>query len=144
MSDLSMFFAENAQKEENVKYAASKRFLDKKGKPVEWELCCITSKEDEEIRKSCTKKVPVPGQKGRFTSETDGNQYLGKLAARCVVFPNLNAVELQNSYGAGAMGADNLLKTMLKSGEYSDLIVKVQEINGFNESLDEVVEEAKN
>lgn len=142
MSDLSMFFAENAQKEENVKYVASKRFQDKSGKPMEWELCCISSKEDEDIRKSCTKKIPVPGQKGRFTSETDGNLYLGKLAARCVVFPNLNSTELQNSYGI--MGADNLLKTMLKSGEYSDLIVKVQEINGFNESLEEEVEEAKN
>ena len=142
MSDLSMFFAENAVKEENVKYAASKRFLTKDNKAVEWELCCITSKEDEEIRKSCTKKVPVPGRKGQFTSETDGNLYLGKLAARCVVFPNLNDAALQNSYGV--MGSDNLLKAMLKSGEYSDLIVKVQEINGFDTDMDEQVEEAKN
>lgn len=142
MSDLSMFFAENAVKEEKVKYAASKRFLDKLGKPVEWELSCITSKEDEEIRRSCTKKVQVPGKRGQFTSETDGNLYLGKLAARCVVFPNLNDAALQNSYGI--MGSDNLLKAMLKSGEYSDLIVKVQEINGFDTDMEEQVEEAKN
>lgn len=142
MSDLKMFFAENVQKEENVKYVASKRFMGKDNKPVEWELCCISSKEDEDIRKICTKKVPVLGQKGRFTTETDGNQYLGKLAAKCVVYPNLNDAELQNSYGV--MGADTLLKTMLKSGEYSDLVVKIQEINGFNESLEDVVEEAKN
>lgn len=143
MSDLSVFLCENVQQEENVKYVASKRFVEKKeGKPVEWELCSISSKEDEDIRKACTKKVPVQGQRGRFTAETDVNQYLGKLAARCVVFPNLNSVELQNSYGV--LGADNLLKTMLKSGEYSDLIVKVQEINGFNESMEETVEEAKN
>lgn len=139
---LSMFFAENALKEENVKYAASKRFLAKEGKPVEWELCCISSKEDEEIRKSCTKKVQIPGKRGQFTSETDVPQYLGKLAARCVVFPNLNDAELQNSYGV--MGSDNLLKAMLKSGEYSDLIVKVQEINGFDADIEEQVEEAKN
>ncbi|MGN6710725.1 phage tail assembly chaperone [Anaerocolumna jejuensis] len=142
MSDLSMFFAENAVKEENVKYAASKRFLTKDKKAVEWELCCISSKEDEDIRRSCTKKVPVPGRKGQYNSETDGNLYLGKLAARCVVFPNLNDVALQNSYGV--MGADNLLKAMLKSGEYSDLIIKVQEINGFDTDMDEQVEEAKN
>jgi hypothetical protein len=137
-----MFFAENAKKEENVKYVVSKRFLGEDKKPMEWELSCVTSKEDEDIRKTCTKKVPVVGQKGRFTTETDTNLYLGKLAARCVVFPNLNSVELQESYGV--MGADNLLKNMLKSGEYSDLIVKIQEINGFNESLEDAVEEAKN
>lgn len=142
MSDLSMFFAGNVQKEENVKYVASKRFLGKDKKPMEWELCCVTSKEDEDIRKTCAKKVPVVGQKGRFTTETDTNLYLGKLAARCVVFPNLNSVELQESYSV--MGADNLLKTMLKSGEYSDLILKIQEINGFNETMDDEVEEAKN
>jgi hypothetical protein len=142
MSDLSMFFAENAIKDENVKYVASKRFLTKESKPVEWELCCISSKEDEDIRKACTRKVPVPGQKGRFNAETDGNMYLGKLAARCVVFPNLNDAALQNSYGV--MGDDNLLKVMLKSGEYTDLIMKVQEINGFNSDTEELVEEAKN
>ncbi|MDF2873107.1 MAG: phage portal protein [Anaerocolumna sp.] len=142
MSELSMFFAENALKEENVKFIASKRFLKKSGKPVEWELCCISSKEDEDIRKACTRKVPVPGRKGQFTTETDGNMYLGKLAARCVVYPELNDAGLQNSYGV--LGADNLLKVMLKSGEYSDLILKVQEINGFNTDTEELVEEAKN
>lgn len=142
MSDLSMFFVDNAIKDENIKYVASKRFMGKDKKPVEWELCSISSKDDEEIRKSCTKKVPVPGRKGQFTNETDGNLYLGRLAARCVVFPNLNAAELQNSYGV--MGSDNLLKAMLKSGEYSDLILKIQEINGFDTGMEELVEEAKN
>lgn len=142
MSDLSFFFSENAIKEENVKYIASKRFQDKAGKPVEWELCCISSKEDEDIRKSCTKRIPVNGLKGQSRTETDGNMYLGKLAARCVVFPNLNDAALQNSYGV--MGADNLLKVMLKSGEYADLIMKVQEINGFNTDMEELVDEAKN
>lgn len=142
MSDLTFFFAENAIKEENVKYIASKRFLDKDKNPIEWELCCISSKEDEDIRKSCTKRVPVPGQKGRFTSETDTNQYLGKITARCIVYPNLNDAALQNSYGV--MGADNLLKVMLLSGEYADLIMKVQEINGFNTDMEELVDEAKN
>lgn len=142
MSDLSMFFVDNAIKDENIKYVASKRFMGKDKKPIEWELCSISSKEDEEIRKSCTKRVPVQGRKGQFTNETDGNLYLGRLAARCVVFPNLNAAELQNSYGV--MGSDNLLKAMLKSGEYSDLILKIQEINGFDTGMEELVDEAKN
>ena len=53
MSNLSYFLAENVQKEEVVKYAASKRFKDEKGNPVEWELGCVTSEEDERLRKSC-------------------------------------------------------------------------------------------
>lgn len=142
MSDLSMFFAENVMKEEHIKYVASKRFLGTNGKPMEWEICCITSEEDEQLRRDSTKKIPIPGKRGQYTRETDYDIYLGKLGVKCVTFPNLNNVEFQNSYGV--MGAEALLKTMLRPGEYSDLIAKVQEINGFNETFDEIVDEAKN
>jgi hypothetical protein len=141
MSNLSAFLAQNALKDENIKYVASKRFIDKDGKPILWELCSITSEEDEAIRKDCTKKVQA-GKKGVYTQETDFNKYAGKLAARCTVFPNLNDAELQNSYGI--MGAEALLKIMLKPGEYADLLTKVQEINGFDTTMEELVDEAKN
>lgn len=142
MSNLSCFLSQNAVKAENVRFVASRRFMDEKKKPVEWELCCVTSTEDEAIRKECTRRVPVPGRKGQYTQETDFNQYLGRLAARCTVFPNLNDKELQDSYHV--MGADVLLKTMLTAGEYAGYLEKVQEVNGFDVTLQEAVEEAKN
>ncbi len=142
MNNLSAFLKQNALENENVKFVASKRFADESGKPVEWEICGITSEEDEAIRKACTRKVQVPGKKGQFTPETDYNAYLGKLAARCTVYPNLNNSELQNSYGC--MGADSLLKTMLKPGEYADYLAKIQEVNGFDVTMEELVDEAKN
>jgi hypothetical protein len=142
MGNLSVFLASNAIKDENVKYVASKRFIGEDKKPMEWEITCVTSEEDEALRKSCTRKVQVPGKKNMFTPETDYDKYLGLLAVRCVIFPNLNDAELQNSYGV--MGADSLLKTMLKPGEYQDILKKVQEINGFDTGIDDLVEEAKN
>lgn len=142
MSNLKAFLAQNVEQEENVKYVASKRFLGEDKKPVEWEIQSVTSEEDELIRKSCTKKVLVPGKKNQYTQETDFEKYLGLLAVRCTVFPNLNDAELQNSYGV--MGGDAVLKVMLKPGEYQDLLKKIQEINGFDVGLDELVEEVKN
>lgn len=142
MSNLSAFLSQNAVKEENVKYVASKRFLDADGNPMEWEIKSITSKEDEALRKSCTRKVQVPGKRGQYTQETDYSTYVGKLAATCTVFPNLHDKELQDSYGV--MGDDTLLKTMLKPGEYADYLNKVQETNGFEASMEELVDEAKN
>jgi hypothetical protein len=142
MSDLTAFLKQNALPVENTKYPVSKRFLDKDGKPIEWEIKCITPEEDEVLRKSCTKRVPVPGgRKGQYTLETDYNVYLGKLAAECTVFPNLKSAELQDSYGV--MGDDALLKKMLTPGEYADYLLKVQEVNGF-QTLQEDVDEAKN
>lgn len=142
MSNLSAFLSQNAIKVENVKHVVSKRFVGEDKKPMKWEVCGITSDEDEALRKSCTRKVPVPGKRNQYVPETDYNAYIGKLAARCTVFPNLSDAELQNSYGA--MGADALLKTMLTPGEYADYLAKVQEVNGFEVSMDELVDEAKN
>lgn len=141
MSHLTAFLAQNVMKVENVKYAASKRIVQD-GKPVEWEIGAITSDEDEALRKSCTKRVPVPGKRNVFIPETDFTAYISKLACRCTIFPNLNDQELQNSYGV--MGAEALLKVMLTPGEYADYLTKVQEINGFNVPLEEAVDEAKN
>lgn len=142
MNNLSAFLKQNALKNENVKFVASKRFVDDSGKPIEWEICGITSEDDEAIRKACTRKVPIPGKKGQYTPETDYNAYLGKLAARCTVYPNLNNAELQNSYGV--MGADTLLKTMLNPGEYAEYLAKIQEVNGFDVTMEELVDQAKN
>lgn len=141
-TSLSGFFAENAIKVENIKYVASKRFLDEKKKPLEWEIRSLTSQEDEDLRKECTKRIPINGRRGQFTLETDYNLYLGKLASKCTVYPNLNDAELQNSYKV--MGADTLLKNMLTAGEYADYLAKIQEINGFDTSMEEMVDEAKN
>jgi hypothetical protein len=142
MSNLSGFLAQNALKVENIKYVVSKRFRDEKGRPIPWEIRCITSTEDEELRKACTKRVPIPGKRNQFTLETDYNLYLGKLAARCTAYPNLDDAELQNSYGV--MGADALLKTMLTPGEYADYLTKIQEVNGFEITFEDAVDEAKN
>lgn len=140
MGNLSCFLAGNAGKRENKKIVISDRFRDKNG-PVEWELRSVTATEDEELRKSCTKRVPVLGKKNQYTQDFDANAYLAKLAARAVVFPNLNNEELQNSYGV--MDAEQLIKAMLYKDEFdrlSELLVENSDI----EDMNDLVDEAKN
>lgn len=141
MSDFTVFMAGNAQKAGTVKYVASKRF-GTKNKPVEWELKAIDSDLDEAIRKECTKKVPVAGKRGQYTQETDTDKYIAKMCAACTVYPNLNDAELQDSYGVKS--ADALLRKMLLPGEYTEYKAKVMEVNGYDMSMEELVDEAKN
>ena len=141
MTDFSVFMAGNATKNETVKYVASKRFAVK-GKPVEWEIKAIDSDLDEALRKECTKKVPIAGKRGQFNQETDTDKYIGKMCVACVVYPDLNNAELQDSYGVKS--AESLLKRMLLPGEYTELKAKVMEVNGYDMSMEELVEEAKN
>lgn len=138
--DLSAFL--NPIKEENCKFVVSGRFIGEDGKPEQWEIKSITGIEDEAIKKSCMVKVAQSGKRGSFTQEFDFNKYSALLATACTVYPNLNSTQLQNAYGV--MGAEDLLKKMLKPGEYNNYIAKVQEINGFDISQSDIIEEAKN
>lgn len=142
MKTLKTFLSGNALKSKNMEFVASKRFLDDGGNPAKWELRCISPEEDEIIRRECTKRVPIPGKKGQYIPEMDANAYMGQLAAKCTVFPDLNDKELQDSYHV--MSADALLKAMLIPGEYANYLNKAQEVNGFDISMEELVDEAKN
>ncbi|HBG0293657.1 TPA: phage portal protein [Clostridioides difficile] len=146
MGDLNAFLSQNAIKVENRKYVASERFIDGEGKPIAWELKAIDSDRDRQLRKNSAIRVPVIGKKGKatgqYTSETDFNAYTLKLCVETIVFPDLHDAELQNSYGV--MGAEELLTTMLTPGEYTDLSSEVGEVNGFDRTFEDKVEEAKN
>lgn len=141
MSNFSAFLAQNKIKSENIKFVVSKNFVEN-GKPIEWELRTLGADEDEALRRDSTHKVAVPGRKGVYNAELDSNKYLAKMVAASIVYPNLNDKELQDSYKV--MGAEALLKAMLSAGEYITLSSKVAEINGFDTTQDELVDEAKN
>lgn len=53
MGNLTAFLAQNAKQVENVKLVVSDRFTDEDGKPLEWEVRCISSREDETLRRDC-------------------------------------------------------------------------------------------
>ena len=139
---LSGFLAQNALPVEKIKFVVSKRFLGEDNQPISWEIKAITGTEDEALRRSCAKRVPVPGKKNQYQRETDFDLYLGNLAVACTFYPDLNNKELQDSYKV--MGAETLLKTMLTPGEYAEYVGKIQEVCGFDTSLQEEVDEAKN
>ena len=140
MRDLSAFLRGNAAEVENLFFKASGRFTGEDGAALLWELRCVSSTEDEEIRRSSVRRSA--GGRGQPVSETDVSLYLGRLAARCTVFPDLNDKALQDSYSV--MGADQLLRAMLTPGEYAEYLRQVQKICGFDLPFDQLVDEAKN
>ena len=143
MTNLSAFLAQNVIQTEMEEHVVSKRFIDPETKEVmKWQIVAVDSDRDEALRKQNTKRLPVPGKKNVYQPTTDYDAYLATLAVECTVFPNLHDAEVQNSWGV--MGAEALLKKMLKPGEYADYLKLIQNINGFDVGMDEAVEEAKN
>jgi len=137
---LQAFFAQNVQLETIEEFTVSDRFKDDNGAPISWKLRTLSEEENEEIRKASTQYVK--GRGGQRLPETKPEVYMAKIAAACVVYPDLKNAELQNSYNVH--GAETLLKKMLLAGEYAALLSKVQELNGFDRDMEELVEEVKN
>lgn len=72
----------------------------------------------------------------------DGSKYTKELLIKSIVTPDLYNVELQNSYGVKK--PDDLLMAMVDDpGEYNALVAFVQNLQGFNTSFNDLVDEAK-
>ncbi len=133
------FMLQNAIKVENEKFVVSNRFVDENNEPLEWELKVISKLDEERIMKSCYKMVE---RNGKYINEFDELLFKGKVNASCVVYPELNNTDLQDSYRT--MTDEQLLKTMLTAGEYQKLEIKLKIMGNKRPKLDEKVTEVKN
>lgn len=134
--DLRLFLKENKIKRENQFYRATKSLKGEDGEALEWEIRHVSTKEDERIREDCLREI-----KGR--GRMDYSLYMKKLAAASTVYPPLYNAQLQDSYGVKT--PEELLGELIDDpGEYQEFIKFVQKVNGFDVSMREKVEEAKN
>jgi hypothetical protein len=143
MSKFAKFMKQNKVTKENVTYPATKSLKDENGKPLEWVIKPLSTRENEILREECTVDVPVTGKPNMLRPKLQTSKYITKLVCACIVEPNLYDVELQDSYGVKT--PEDLLREMVDNpGEFNDLVAFVQKNNGFDTSLEDKVEEAKN
>ena len=143
MSKFSRFMKANKVVKEVTTYAATKSLTDENGNPLEWTIKPLTTKENDNIRDDCTKEIPVVGKPNVYRHKVDTSKYVAKMICACVVEPDLFDKELQDSYGV--MTPEDLLKEMIDDpGEYQAFAAFIQNYNGFDTTLEDKVEEAKN
>lgn len=138
---LSAFMRPNVAEIKNARFAPSPRFVGEDGKPVEWEIRCISADEYAKIRSDCFIQERVPGKKNQMTQRLDIYAFQTRVATRCTVFPDLNDAALQDSWGVTK--PEDLVGAMLIGGEFEDYIKEVLRVNGFKDET-ELVDEAKN
>lgn len=136
------FMKRNKIKKPNTKFVATKSLVDENGKPLEWEIKALTTREAEKIREACTIEIPVKGKPGMYRPKLNTDLYTTKMVAAAIVYPDLYNAELQNSYGVAT--PEELIKEMVDNpAEYMDMVNFVQNYSGF-ETMQEKVDEAKN
>lgn len=143
MSDFSLFLKKNKLKKENIKIPATSSLVDEKGMPLLWEIRAITTSEENMIRDECTREIPVKGKPNLYRPKLNTDLYLKKIAVRCIIYPDLNNKQLQDSYGV--MCAEDLIPEIIdNAGEYNIFMNKLQEYNGYNGNFQDEIDEAKN
>lgn len=134
MGKLQEFLMTNeGHTEETVEVAIS-------GFPVPFTVKSITEGQNKELRRSC-QKVTFDKKTHQKNEDTDQDMYNNRLVIACTVDPNFKDAELQAKYGV--MGAENLIDALLKPGQFIDLLLAVQEVNGFTDDVNELRDEAK-
>lgn len=143
MSKFSRFMKANKIAKENTTYAATKSLVDENNKPLLWTIKPLSTRENDAIRDACMMEVPVTGKPNMYRPKLNTSKYIAKMICACVVEPNLFDKELQDSYGV--MTPEELLQEMVDNpSEYQDFAAFIQNFNGFDATLDDKVEEAKN
>lgn len=136
------FMKKNKAVKENTFYPATASLCDENGKPLEWEIKALTTKETEAIREKNTIEIPIAGKPGMYRQKLTKN-YIPSLICAAIVTPNLYDVELQDSYSVKT--PQELIVEMVDNPEeYSALLQFVQSYSGIKATMDDEIAEAKN
>ena len=104
----------------------------------------VTAEENSALQKQATiKKRDKRTQ--MTTTDVDQQKYVDGLVLASLVSPDVNAKELQESWGTlGDPSAT--LKNMLFVGEYTELLDQIQELSGFDleENVEDLADKVKN
>ena len=112
------FFKKNKQEyDKTVKIPVTADYVDENGNIVEWEFKCIDSKLNNDILRSCL----VHSDKGDYIDQID---YKIKFITASCIYPDLDDVELQESYGV-SLGTHLLMQLVSNPYEFSPLYDRI-------------------
>lgn len=132
MDNIKYFLKSNKKQRKNEFFPITDDLVDGDGNIVEWELKPLTTDEVEALRTEISNK-------GNY----DQNKYIKKIICTSVVTPDLNNIELQNSYGVKS--AEELITKILDCpGDYYKLLEKVLKLSKLDETFADKIAEAKN
>ena len=138
--NLTAFLKNNVEIVNQVEYVASNR-IKAGDEPVAWKINVLQNKVIDKLRNRYTKMIK-DGKTGVTREKFDSQGFNDAMLLESIVFPNLDDMELQDSWGVN--DPLELVKAMLTPGEYADLINAVVEAQGFEVGMDEKVRAVKN
>jgi hypothetical protein len=135
MSKLQDFLNDSSIEEMVEEVVVSERFKDKDGNYLKFKIANIPMDEYKGIQKLCTKT----SKKG---TEFDSVAFSEKIVIKGTLDPNFKDAESIKK--KGCITPEAYLKKVLKTGEIIKLSEKILVLSGFEDNIEELIEEAKN
>ncbi|HLR92405.1 MAG TPA: hypothetical protein VK048_05030 [Atopostipes sp.] len=139
--DLSFFMPGKAEQVEVVEAPISQRFKDAKGKIIPFQFKPITTDRVDELEKFHTKPV-IKGNK-KVGERVDQARFMAHIAVESTIYPNFKDEKMRKAYKSEDP-IEIAKKVLNVVGEYTNWMSKASEVNGFEDSLDDLEEIAKN
>ena len=108
--------------------------------PVPFVITPISERTDAKLRKAAT--TVTTNRQGQRSRDFDQQKYIDLVITNCIKVPDLSDSELQGALGTQGSQVETL-HALVKAGEYAVLSEEIQKINGFDEDINELKEEAK-
>lgn len=136
MSDtVTAFLAQNKVQNKTEEVYVTDSFVSPvTGNPILWKIRALSADEEKMIADSC-KLERKDRRTGTITLLTDDAEYMARMVAQCVEYPDLGDRELQTSYGVkNKVGA---IRAMLTAGELARLAQKIIKLSDLDIEDDE-------
>lgn len=138
--DMSAFMKGKAKQLPEEEKVVTKLYLNDEGEPIPFKFRAISTPEIDVIRADCT---TVKVTKGQRIEKFDKDRFACRVAIETTIFPNFKNAELMKSYDC-VDPVDTAKAVLNLAGEYTEWIQTCFRLNGFDDSFEELVSEAKN
>lgn len=143
-TNFERFMKQNkVEDKKEYKFAPTESLKDENGKPLEWIFKKIKLEEYNKLKEAFSEtKLVGQGKKSMYLPQLKSDDFNAQLIINSCIYPDMNNAKLQDSYGV--KDAKELLYQLIDNpGEYSNLVLFIQEMYGFT-AFKDMVEEAKN
>lgn len=136
MSTLQEFLNANPVDGVTADIAVSTRFKDKDGNLLKFTIKAMTNEEFEAVRKRCM----VIKKKGSI--EFDSQKFNLAVVVNHTINPDFKNAESIKKLGCTT--PEQYVERVLLAGEIAELTSQIQKLSGFDQEINDLVEEAKN
>lgn len=140
MSLLKDFLIENANiTDKEIDVSVSKRFKGKDGKPLKFKIKPVSGEQFSDYQKRCSS---IEFSNRKRTMQLDSGKFNNMIIINHCVDPDFKDAELIKS--VGVQTAEQALQKLLLAGEIVELSQQISAISGFDEDINEEIDNAKN